>query len=203
MTIDMTMAFASAFAVLAVSPGPALAATLSRTIGGGYASGLAVTTGLVIGDAIFLAIAMIGLSAIANAMGPLFQIVKYASAGYLIWLGVRAFRSANVPVSIEAAVSHCLIKDLTLGIIVYLGNPKPIIFYGALLPTVLDLSLIRFSDFATLMSVVIVVSLMVYGAYMLIALRAGRLLISSSMTRWLDQAMGVMLLGSGLLVASR
>lgn len=204
MHLDMILAFAGAFVILAVSPGPGLVAILSRTLGGGYTAGLAVTAGLVIGDAVFLAIAMVGLSAIASAMGPLFQIIKYAGAAYLIWLGVQAFRSASAPVSIEAAPSRGgLVKDLGLGLVVTLGNPKPIIFYGALLPTFLDLSRIGVLDFVVLMSVVVVVSFVIYSTYMVIAYRTGRLLMSGNTAKRLNQTTGVMLVGSGLVVASR
>ena len=203
MTLEMTLAFSGAFIILAASPGPGLVAILSRTLGGGYASGLAVTTGLVIGDAIFLAIAMVGLSAIASAMGPFFQIIKYAGAAYLVWLGLQALRSADAPVSIEAATSHGLFKDLGLGLVVTLGNPKPIIFYGALLPTFLDLSRIGILDFVVLMSVVVILSFAVYSIYMMIARRAGRLLVSSRTAKRLNQTTGVMLVGSGLVVATR
>ncbi|MCO4054074.1 MAG: LysE family translocator [Bosea sp.] len=203
MAIDAILAFTGAFVVLAVSPGPGLVAILSRTLGGGYASGLAVTAGLVVGDAVFLAIAMVGLSAIASAMGPLFQIVKYAGAAYLIWLGIQAFRSAGGPVSIEAARSKGLARDVLLGLVVTLGNPKPIIFYGALLPTFLDLSRIGVIDFVVLMSVVVAVSFVVYVVYMVLARRAGRMLVSSGTAKRLNQTTGVMLVGSGLMVAAR
>ncbi len=76
MTYEMTAAFAAAFFVLALSPGPGLVAIISRALGSGMPAGLAVTAGLVVGDAAFLGAAVIGLSAIANTMGPLFQIVK-------------------------------------------------------------------------------------------------------------------------------
>jgi threonine/homoserine/homoserine lactone efflux protein len=203
MAIDAILAFTGAFVVLAISPGPGLVAILSRTLGGGYASGLAVTAGLVVGDAVFLAIAMVGLSAIASAMGPLFQIVKYAGAAYLIWLGIQAFRSAGGPVSIEAARSKGLARDVLLGLVVTLGNPKPIIFYGALLPTFLDLSRIGVIDFVVLMSVVVAVSFVVYVVYMVLARRAGRMLVSSGTAKRLNQTTGVMLVGSGLMVAAR
>ncbi len=203
MAIDAILAFTGAFVVLAISPGPGLVAILSRTLGGGYASGLAVTAGLVVGDAVFLAIAMVGLSAIASAIGPLFQIVKYAGAAYLIWLGIQAFRSAGGPVSIEAARSKGLARDVLLGLVVTLGNPKPIIFYGALLPTFLDLSRIGVIDFVVLMSVVVAVSFVVYVVYMVLARRAGRMLVSSGTAKRLNQTTGVMLVGSGLMVAAR
>lgn len=202
MTLEVMLIFASAFFVLAVSPGPALVATLSRTLGGGFANGLAVTTGLILGDAVFLAVAMIGLSAIATAMGPLFQVIKFASAGYLIWLGIQTLGAAERGLSIRAAGSYGLANDLGLGLAVYLGNPKPIIFYGALLPTILDPSRISVQDFGALMLVVALISFLVYGSYMVVVRRAGRLLVSGAVTRRMDQIMGVMLLGSGVLVAS-
>ena len=181
MTAEMTTAFAGAFFILAVSPGPGLVAILSRTLGGGFISGLMVTAGLVIGDAIFLAVAMVGLSAIASTMGPLFGIVKYAGAAYLFWLGVQAFRAASAKIEIDAAAPQAtragsLWKDLGLGLFVTLGNPKPILFYGALLPTFLDLSQTSARDFAVLMSVVVIFSFVVYSAYMLMIDNARRLL---------------------------
>ena len=208
MTIEMTAAFAGAFFLLAISPGPGLVAILSRTLGGGFPAGLMVTTGLVIGDAIFLAVAMVGLSAIASTMGPLFQIIKYAGAAYLVWLGVQAFRAASAKIEIDAAAplaarAVSLWKDLGLGLFVTLGNPKPILFYGALLPTFLDLSQTSPRDFAVLMAVVVIVSFAVYSAYMLMVERARRLLNSTRTIRRLNQTTGVMLIGSGIVVASR
>lgn len=203
MTYQMTAAFAAAFFVLALSPGPGLAAILSRSLGSGLPAGLAVTTGLVIGDAIFLGIAMIGLSAIANTMGPMFQVVKYSGAAYLVWLGIQAIRAATKPVEIQAIPSAPLLKDVGLGLVVTLGNPKPILFYGALLPNFLDLSSVTSGDFTILMAVVVAVSFVVYSGYMLVIERARRLLNSTRAVKRLNQATGVMLIGSGLAVASR
>jgi threonine/homoserine/homoserine lactone efflux protein len=208
MTVEAMTAFAGAFFLLALSPGPGLAAILSRALGSGTASGLAVTFGLVIGDALFLAIAMVGLSAIANAMGPMFQAVKYTGAAYLIWLGVHAWRDAGKPFELStqasgAPWSRALWKDIGLGLMVTLGNPKPILFYGALLPTFLDLTTIGARDFAMLMSVVIVVSFLVYGGYILLIERARRHLSSTRTIQNLNKATGIMLVGSGIVVASR
>ena len=203
MTLQMTFAFAAAFFVLALSPGPGLAAILSRSLVSGLPAGLAVTSGLVIGDAIFLGIAMVGLSAIANTMGPMFQVIKYAGAAYLIWIGVQALRAAAKPVAIEARPSGSLLKDVGLGLVVTMGNPKPILFYGALLPTFLDLSTVTARDFAILMAVVVAVSVAVYSGYMIVIERARRLLNSTRAVKRLNQATGLMLIGSGIAVASR
>jgi threonine/homoserine/homoserine lactone efflux protein len=202
-SLEMIAAFAGAFFLLAVSPGPGLVAILSRALGGGYASGLAVTAGLVVGDAIFLAVAMVGLSAIANTMGPMFQVVKYAGAAYLIWLGVQSLRATGAPLTVEAQKSGTLIKDIVLGLVVTLGNPKPILFYGALLPTFLDLTTAGRHDFAILITVVAAVSAVVYSGYMLLIERARRILAETRAGHRLNQATGVMLIGSGIAVATR
>lgn len=203
MTLEMTAAFAAAFFLLALSPGPGLAAILSRSLGSGIPAGLAVTGGLVVGDAIFLAIAMIGLSAIANTLGPMFQVVKYAGAVYLIWLGFKTLQSAIRPIEIGAQPAGALWKDVALGLIVTLGNPKPILFYGAILPTFLDLTTVSIVDFAILMAVVVCVSFVVYLAYMLTIERARRLLASTRTLKRLNQGTGVVLICSGVAVAMR
>lgn len=203
MTLEATAAFAVAFLLLAVTPGPGLAAILSRALGGGAGAGLATTAGLVVGDALFLAAAMIGLSAIASALGPMFQIVKYAGAAYLIWLGVHAIRAARAPIHLSATRRGSLCRDVGMGLLVTLGNPKPILFYGALLPTFLDLSSATTADFLVMMTVVVVVSFVVYGAYIVMVERARRLLATTRMEQRLNQASGIMLVGSGVVVASR
>jgi threonine/homoserine/homoserine lactone efflux protein len=203
MSLQTTLAFVAAFFLLAVSPGPGLVAILSRALGGGMRSGYAVMSGLVLGDALFLGIAMVGLSTIATTFGPLFQAVKYAGAAYLLWLGVKALRASAAPLEVSARSAQPLWKDAALGLFVTLGNPKPILFYGALLPTFLDMSRASVHDFLLMMAVVVVVSTVVYGAYMLMLERARHLLASGNMARRVDQATGVMLIGSGLVVATR
>jgi threonine/homoserine/homoserine lactone efflux protein len=203
MSLETTAVFAFAFFLLALVPGAGLAAILSRTLGSGVHAGLAVTTGLVVGDFIFLGVAMAGLSAIAAAMGPLFQVVKYAGAAYLIWLGYRAFRAASKPIEIQVRRGTALWRDVGIGLLVTLGNPKPILFYGALLPTLLDVRSIGWSDYLIMSGVVVGISYVVYGGYMLLLERTRRFLTSARATRRLNQATGTMLVGSGILVATR
>jgi threonine/homoserine/homoserine lactone efflux protein len=205
MTIEMTLAFTAAFVLLALSPGPGLAAILSRALGGGMPAGMAVTSGLVIGDALFLAAAMVGLSTIANTLGPLFQIIKYAGAAYLIYLGIETLRAARKPIEITATPSSStsLARDVGLGLFVTLGNPKPILFYGALLPTFMDLKTVTVTDFLILMSIVTIVATVVYAGYILAIDRARRIFASTRAGERLNQVTGVMLIGSGIAVASR
>lgn len=204
MTIETAAAFAIAMFLLAVSPGAGLAAILSRALGSGPRAGFAVTTGLVFGDFTFIAIAMVGLSAIASAMGPMFQVVKYAGAAYLLWLGYKAFKSADKPIEIAAEGNVTpLWRDVALGLFVTMGNPKPIFFYGALLPTFMDMTAIGVADYLKLSAIVCAISYPVYGAYIYAVERSRRLVASTRTVKRLNQATGVMLIGSGIAVAAK
>ncbi len=203
MTPEALLAFAVGMTLLSLSPGPGLAAILSRTWTSGLGAGFAVTAGLVVGDFLFLGIAAIGLTAIATTLGPLFQIVKYAGALYLIWLGVKLILAASKPLTVEASPPVHPGRDVGMGLLVTLGNPKPILFYSALLPTFLDVTAIGIGDFLLLGAVVVAVSFTVYGGYMILAERSRRMLASTAVVRRLNQATGAVLVGSGIVVASR
>jgi threonine/homoserine/homoserine lactone efflux protein len=203
MSLESGIAFAVGMFFLALSPGPGLATIVSRSLASGAIAGLAVTSGLVLADFFFIAVAMAGLTAVATAMGPLFQLVKYAGATYLLWLGYRAFRSSASPLMVAPRGGEGVIKDVGLGFLVTLGNPKAILFYGALLPTFLDMTAIRFADFLVLAGIVVVISYLVYGGYIFLAERSRRLLASSKASRLFNRLTGSILIGAGVAIAAR
>jgi threonine/homoserine/homoserine lactone efflux protein len=203
MTLHSAIAFAIGMFFLALSPGPGLATILSRTLASGPIAGLAVTAGLVLADSVFMGVAMVGLTAIATTLGPLFQIVKYAGAAYLLWLGYRVFKGAAAPMAVAPRSGRGLLKDIGLGMLVTFGNPKAILFYGALLPTFLDMTQIRSGDFLVLAAIVVMISYIVYGGYILVAERSRRFLSSSVASRIFNRLTGSVLVGAGVAVATR
>jgi threonine/homoserine/homoserine lactone efflux protein len=203
MTFESAIAFAVGMFFLALSPGPGLATIISRALASGPLAGLAVTAGLILADFAFMGVAMVGLTAIATTLGPLFQIVKYVGAAYLLWLGYRAFRSSAKPLIVTPRSGTGLVKDIGLGFLVTLGNPKAILFYSALLPTFLDMTHIGFGDFLALAGIVVVISYLVYGGYIFLAERSRRLLSSTSASRVFNRLTGSILIGAGVTVAAR
>ena len=69
-------------------------------------------------------------------------------------------------------MDDAMLKDIGLGLLVTMGNPKPILFYSALLPTFLDMTRIHLGDFLVLAAIVVVISYLVYGGYILLAERS-------------------------------
>ena len=93
MSLETLLAFTLAMFLLAASPGPGFLMVVARALTGGFAAGLAAIAGLVVGDILFLVLAILGLSALAAVMGEFFLAVKVLGAAYLIWLGVKLWRS--------------------------------------------------------------------------------------------------------------
>src|SRR5690606_6811303 len=112
---------------------------------------------------------------------------KILGAAYLIWLGVKTWRSlARVPpmdVRDSANVSMSHGRSLLLGFVVTLGNPKAILFYGALLPTFVDVAALTLPDVAALAAVMTLVLFLVLGVYAWLAARAGRVVKSERALR--------------------
>ncbi len=203
MTLEFAVAIAIAMFLWAALPGPGMAVVISRAFGAGPKAGFAVITGLVVADLIFMGIAILGLMAIAATLGPMFQVVKYAGAAYLVWRGYRAFVGAEKPMAVEVRASGTLWRDIGLGLLVTLGNPKAILFFGAILPTFLDMTKVGFIDFLVLAGIVAGICYLVYGGFIVLADRTRRLLASKKAAKRLKQTTGAILIGSGIVVATR
>ncbi len=162
-----------------------------------------MVVGLVIVDFLFLALAMAGLSAVAALMGPFFMLVKYGAAAYLVWLGIKTWRTAGAPVRATKDKAASGRRDVLLGALVTLGNPKAILFYSALLPTFFDVVHMDLTDYLICCLIIAPVMFAVCGGYILAADRSRRLFMDGGRKRLLDRGIGSVLMGSGVLVAAR
>src|SRR3954447_6566016 len=91
----LVLCFAAAL-VLAVTPGPGIFYVAARTLAGGRAEGVASSIGLGLGGLVHVIAGAIGVSALVMASAQAFTMAKIVGAGYLIWLGLKAWREARV-----------------------------------------------------------------------------------------------------------
>src|SRR5215216_6623524 len=80
------LAFTIAYIVAVLVPGPGVAAIVARALGGGFWSAVPMIIGILVGDLIYLVFALFGLAAIAAYFGPVFVIVRWAGALYLLYI---------------------------------------------------------------------------------------------------------------------
>ncbi|WP_136419409.1 MULTISPECIES: LysE family translocator [Oxalobacteraceae] len=134
----LLFAFFLASLVLALTPGPAVIYVVTRTLAQGKRAGLASVAGVALGNLGNAVGASIGLAALFAISSLAFSVVKYAGAAYLVYLGIKAWRT---PAS-DAAPSDAGIARLNRifrdGFVVALLNPKTTIFFAAFLPQFMD-----------------------------------------------------------------
>jgi len=126
---------------LAAIPSASVALVVTRSATLGFRNGAAVAVGIVIGDLIFVSLAILGMSVIAESMGAFFAIFKYIGGVYLIWLGIGLLRSnRDVVLESEDSRGSTLLTSLLSGLVLTLGDVKAILFYASLFPAFVDMA---------------------------------------------------------------
>lgn len=204
MDIAALTLFATALFVAAASPGPGIAAILARVLGRGTSGALAFGVGLAIGDVVWLSLAIFGLAALAQGFHALFLVVKYAGAAYLLYLAYRLWTAPTAPVAVAAQTRAEHPARLFLGgLAVTLGNPKVMVFYLALLPTLFDLTAVTMLGYAELVAVTLAILAIVFSGYVALAARARALLTSERGRRVANRVSGATMGGAALAIAAR
>jgi threonine/homoserine/homoserine lactone efflux protein len=127
--------FAFATFVLTVTPGPGVLYVVGRSVGGGRRSGLASMLGIETGEAVYIAGAALGITALLAASTVALSVLRYGGAAYLVLLGIRAWRQ-NDHEDDEAAEPNWRGNwgAYGRGLVVQLLNPKVAVFFLAYFP---------------------------------------------------------------------
>lgn len=127
--------FALAALALIAIPGPNMIYIATRSMSEGRSAGFASALGLLTGTGINVAAAAIGLSALIASSDTAYDVIRYAGAAYLVYLGIKALRSRGDDES-EAALPRG--SAYRQAIVVQLLNPKVTLFFLAFLPQFVD-----------------------------------------------------------------
>ena len=133
-------AFLLATLVLALTPGPDMTLFLGRTLAHGRAAGLATIAGTTAGCLMHTVLVALGVSALLKASPTAFLILKFAGAGYLVWLAVQAVRHGSTFEFRVRPVARPLWQEFAKGWAVNALNPKIVIFFVAFFPSFVSAS---------------------------------------------------------------
>jgi threonine/homoserine/homoserine lactone efflux protein len=125
-------AFVAATVLLMLVPGPNVALIVANSLAFGARVGLVTVLGTIVGMIVQLSVAAFGVAALVGALAQGFNTLRWLGVVYLLWLGVRDWRTPAGDLSRIAPVSPRRI--FTRGFLVSLTNPKPLVFYAAFLP---------------------------------------------------------------------
>ncbi|MEA2956294.1 MAG: hypothetical protein QOJ58_1794, partial [Alphaproteobacteria bacterium] len=173
MDVAALVLFAGTLLLAAASPGPGVAALVARVVGRGARGTGAFAAGLILGDLVWLAVAILGLAVVAQTFHEVFLVIKYAGAGYLAYLAYRMWTAPIRPRDVAGDTRRDgYVRLFFAGLAVTLGNPKVVAFYLALLPTLIDLPRVGLFGYVELASISVVILTAVFGAFVLAAARA-------------------------------
>ncbi|MCR9122068.1 MAG: LysE family translocator [Phyllobacteriaceae bacterium] len=204
MTLPDFLTYAVALAIAAAIPGPGVIAIVARALGAGLRPTLPMLFGLVLGDVIYLAAAILGLAYVASTFGTLFIVIKYAGAAYLVWMAIGFWRAGVTVERIDAKSNGGgAVAGFVAGLLVTLGNPKTMVFYLALLPTLIDMTAVTMADFTILIVVTFLVLVAVMVPYAGLAGRARIFLRTPRALKALNRFAATCLGGAAVAIAAR
>ena len=138
MTLQTLLVFAAMEFVFSITPGPAVLLVSAYGFRRGWPAAMAAVLGIETGNTIYLAISAMGLGALLVASSLAFAVVKWTGAAYLVCLGAwtiwKAGRQSATQEPRLGTFSHPFVQAL----LTQLGNPKAVLFFGALIPQFLD-----------------------------------------------------------------
>ncbi len=194
-------AYAAALLLAVATPGPAMFTVVSTGVSRGIRPATAIALGIAVGDVVLGGMALIGLIALVATFGWVFAVIKYAGAAYLIWLGVKLWRSTSHLANDRPSVEGSL-RGFGLGLAVAVGNPKAILFHASLMPLLLDLTRLTMPAAITVLGIIFAINLAVMTGYAALSSGASRWFRTPARLRWLNRVSGGAFVGTGVAIAS-
>ena len=202
MTLSNLLVFALALMVAAGSPGPSVAALVARVLTNGFRDVLPFLAAMWLGEALWLGCAVAGLAVVARTLGVLFTALKFIGVAYLLFLAWKMwFAPTQVPDG-ELPRGRSPWRMFGTGLTITLGNPKVMVFYLALLPTIVDLNHVGAAAWIELTAIMFMVLAAVDIAWALLAVRARRLLTSRRAVKIANRTSATMMAGAAAVIAS-
>ena len=203
MSLEIWMAFILAATVLLMIPGPTIILVISQAMTHGRSSVVPLVTGVLLGDFSAMACSLLGLGAVMSASAMLFTLLKWIGALYLIFLGIKLWRSHPAQPSEDLPVKASSARSLfRSAFIVTALNPKSIAFFVAFLPQFISPHQAAIPQLFILGSTFLFLATVNAALYALFAGQLRGILKKETVRRWLDRCGGCALIGAGLLTAT-
>jgi homoserine/homoserine lactone efflux protein len=201
MTTASYLTFCAAALALAIVPGPTVTVIIGNALRYGARAGLLNVGGTVLAGVVWVVIAALGLTAAIQVMGVWFDILRYAGAAYLIWLGYKLLTSKG-DLGVAKAEERSARGFFWQAFIVTLSNPKVLVLYSMIIPPFLSRDGNPTFETLVLGASFVAIASVSDSAYALLAGRAGAWL-SRSRIRVIEVASGTCLAAGGLWLALR
>jgi homoserine/homoserine lactone efflux protein len=193
--------------VISFTPGAGAINTMSNALSQGWRRSIWGILGQQLALIVHVVIVAAGLGLVVSQSEVLFNVIRYAGAAYLVFLGIRLILTRpKLPASDEEGITVDLYEGhwsmIRRGFWVNLLNPKAIVFFLAFIPQFIRLDEPQLPQYLTLIGTVLIVDIVVMWGFFATAARPFRRLTrSASGQRILNSVFGILFIAvAGLLV---
>lgn len=203
MSTATLLAYAAALFIAAAIPGPGMTAIVARALGSGFRETFFMGLGLVLGDMVYLTAVILGLALVAQTFQEAFMVLKFAGAAYLLYIAWKLWTAGLLPQDLQARKSTSMTMSFLSGLFITLGNPKTMLFYVALVPTLIDIRTIATTQYLMLLATTFIVLMAVLLPYILLASKARLLLKRPAALTILNRTAAGILAATAAMIATR
>lgn len=202
MTFEWWLTYLITTIILSLSPGSGAINTMTTAISHGYRNTFASIAGLQAGLTIHIMLVGVGLGTLFSRSVMAFEILKWAGAAYLIWLGIQQWRAAG-SISLQTrGTPQPRSKLFKRAVLVNITNPKSIVFLAALFPQFIDPLQPQAMQYLVLGLTTVIVDIIVMIGYATLATRIARWLKAPGQMKTLNRVFGSLFVLVAALLAS-
>lgn len=199
LTTHGLLLFIGAELIFSLTPGPTVMMISAYGFKGGFRDAAAAIAGTQTGNTLWYVICVTGLGALVTASPHLFQAIRLLGAAYLVWLGARAIWQ-----SFHAAPDDhgpkLMGKPYIQAALTQMGNPKALLFFGAIVPQFLDTHLRLIPQYLIMFVITFIGESVILTGYGWLASHGARL-SGLNHAVWRERISGVVLLALGVVAA--
>ena len=205
MSLNFILLFSMTVFVASIIPGPTMLPALTHGMNYGAKKALASAMGNVTVTLIQASVSIAGLGTILLTSETVFQVIKWAGAAYLIYMGITMLFSSQRILSKDR--SNTEDKEISLGKmfmqagIVTAGNPKAIVFFTAIFPQFINPELPFLSQFSTLLGITSIMALVCFMIYAICGQKLVSVFSKAKLGKYIMKIIGGTFIGAGISLA--
>lgn len=203
MALETWWLFLGAVFLLSGTPGPNMLHILSRSVEFGMRRSIAAMAGCLSALVLVLTASAGGLTALLMALPGAFEVLRYAGAAYLLYIGIQAWRADVAPIDVAEgtfARTESAAKLFRGGFIIGISNPKLLLFAAAFLPQFVNPQAPKPPQFAILVATFAAVEMLWYVIYGAAGGSLSRQLRKPSLKKAFNRMTGTIFIGFGAML---
>lgn len=202
MTLQLWLAYLLATTLILIIPGPTIILVVSQAVAHGRTSVLPLVAGVVLGDLTAMTCSLLGLGAVMATSAALFTLFKWTGALYLLYLGIRLWRTRPQTSYLAQGMAEASAPTLfRRSYIVTALNPKGIAFFVAFLPQFIDPEAPAMGQILLLGGSFLLLALVNAALYAVFASQLRETIQRTGVRKWFNRCGGTALIGAGLFTA--